>query len=197
MNFLRYVRLICLFAGAAFGGSLIIINNNGQCMVWSESNYGCTGYSAPFARLDGRDCSSRFNGAHGFNFQKSQTLLGFAMKGSSVKNETVKLDICGKEDGRQVAWVNVKKNGTVSFLNQQGTTATCALDDGFNVGSKCSVTDNSLSKSATRTSATRQSSIVTPTTSQSGGTASMKASSSSFGSSAGDDCTCLPVDSRS
>jgi hypothetical protein len=160
MNFLRYVRLICLFASAAFAGSLIIINNNGQCMVWSESNYGCTGYSAPFARLDGRDCSSRFNGAHDFNFQKSQILLGFAIKGSSVKNQTVKLDICGKEDGRQVAWVNAKKDGTVSFLNQQGTTATCALDDGFNVGSKCSVTDNSLSKSAIRTSVTRQSELL-------------------------------------
>lgn len=61
MQFLDYVRLFCLFADVAFGGSLIIINNHDQCMVWSESNYGCTGYSSPFARLDGRNCSSRFD----------------------------------------------------------------------------------------------------------------------------------------
>lgn len=150
-----------------------------------------------FARLDGRDCSNRFNDARCFDCQNTESSLGFAMKGTLVKNETVKLDICGKEDGRQVAWVNVKKDGTVSFLNKQGTTATCALDDGFDVGSKCSVTDNGLSQSAARTSATRQSSIATPTTSQLRGTASMKGSSSSFGSSAGDDCTCLPIGSRS
>jgi hypothetical protein len=196
MYFLSYVPLICLFADVALSGSLIIINNDGQCMVWSESNYGCTGYSAPFARLDGKNCSSRFNDAHSFNFQKTQNLLDFAMEGILVKNETVKLDICGKEHGRQVAWVDVKKDGTVSFLNQQGNTATCTLDDGFNVGSKCSVTANGPSQSATRASAIRQSSIVTPTTSQSGASASMR-STNSFGSSSGDECTCVPARSRS
>jgi hypothetical protein len=52
MQFLHYAPFFCLFAGDAFGGSLIIINNYNQCMVWSDSNYGCIGYSAPFAVLE-------------------------------------------------------------------------------------------------------------------------------------------------
>ncbi|KAJ5146603.1 uncharacterized protein N7515_001167, partial [Penicillium bovifimosum] len=162
MQFLDYVSLFCLFADVAFGGSLIIINNHDQCMVWSESNYGCTGYSSPFARLDGRDCSS------------------FNVNGTHINNETLKLDICGTIDGRQVAWVNVTKDGTVSFLNQQGTIGTCSLDDDFNVGSKCSVTETGPSYSATALPVSRQTSATTSITSQPGASSSERGVSSTL-----------------
>ncbi|KAJ5461016.1 uncharacterized protein N7458_002568 [Penicillium daleae] len=172
MDFLYYAPFLCLFANVALSGSLIVINNNGQCMIWSESNYGCTGYSASFARLDGKNCSN------------------FAMNGTQVNNETLKLDICGTENGRQVAWVKINRNGAVSFLNQQGTTATCALDDDFNVGSKCSVMDIGQSQSATTIPTTRQISIATPTASQSGASVSTKDSSSTSWPSSVAKCTC-------
>ena len=59
MHFPQYALFLGLSASVAFGGSLRIINNNNQCMVWSEDNYGCTGYSEPFAQLDGKDCSGK------------------------------------------------------------------------------------------------------------------------------------------
>ena len=34
-----------------------MIDSDGQCLVYSIDNYGCTGYSEAFAVLDGDDCS--------------------------------------------------------------------------------------------------------------------------------------------
>ncbi|KAJ6019368.1 hypothetical protein N7522_001435 [Penicillium canescens] len=62
-----------------------------MCMIWSDRIYGCTGYSEPFAVLDGDDCSK------------------FCMNGTSTDAATLKLDICGKENGQQVAWMNVTR----------------------------------------------------------------------------------------
>ncbi|KAJ5297287.1 uncharacterized protein N7443_008180 [Penicillium atrosanguineum] len=125
MHFPQHALFLGLFASIALGGSLRIINNNKQCMVWSEDNYGCTDYSTPFAQLDGKDCSD---------------------------SGTMKLDICGTKDGQQLAWVDVDKKGTVSFLNIQGDTFTCALDNNFMVGSKCSPASASASSASSRSS---------------------------------------------
>ncbi|KAJ5117854.1 uncharacterized protein N7443_001761 [Penicillium atrosanguineum] len=125
MHFPQHALFLGLFASIALGGSLRIINNNKQCMVWSEDNYGCTGSSAPFAKLDGKDCSD---------------------------HDTVKLDICGTKDGQQLAWVDVDKKGTVSFLNIQGNTFTCALDNKFMMDSKCDHASASTSSASSRSS---------------------------------------------
>lgn len=116
----------------------------------------------------------------GLRWSRIETLPGFNVNGTQINNETLKLDICGTIDGRQVAWVNVTKDGTVSFLNQQGTTATCSLDDDFNVGSKCSVTDTGPSHSATAVPVSRQTSATTPITSQSGASSSERGVSSAL-----------------
>lgn len=155
MHFPRYALFLGFSASVAFGGSLRIINNNEQCMVWSEDNFGCTGYSSPFARLDGKDCSGR---SHALGFATSRTNRG---PDFTVSGEGLKLNICGTEDGQQVAWVDVNKKGTVSFLNQQGNTFSCALDNDFKVDSKCSAA------SVSTTYATSLSSTSTPITSQS------------------------------
>lgn len=103
---------------------------------------------------------------------------GFTVDGTHVDNEMLKVDICGTEDGRQVAWVKVNKDGTVSFLNQEGTTASCSLDNNLKVGSKCSVIDIEPSSSATVASVTKQTSASAPITSQSGASASAEVLSS-------------------
>ncbi|KAJ5346973.1 uncharacterized protein N7506_000226, partial [Penicillium brevicompactum] len=97
--------------------------------VWSHSNHGCTGYSATFAKLKGKDCS---------------TFIG---TGSDDKSVTV--DICGTENGEQVAWVTVNKNGTVTFLNRQGDASRCMLENGLKVPSKCSIGNTGSSQTPT------------------------------------------------
>ncbi|KAJ5117444.1 hypothetical protein N7448_011076 [Penicillium atrosanguineum] len=105
----------------AFAGSLLVFSNKGQCRIWSDNNYGCTGYSAPFANLNGADdCSDLLT-----NMESNDP-------------NTLKIDTCRAEDGRQVSWINVNKDSTVSFENQQGDTANCKLNDNLKVGSRCS-----------------------------------------------------------
>ena len=41
-------------------GALQIIDQDGQCLMWSEDNYGCTGYSASFGLLNGEDCYRKY-----------------------------------------------------------------------------------------------------------------------------------------
>ncbi|KAJ5597846.1 hypothetical protein N7537_007930 [Penicillium hordei] len=43
--------------GTFQAGTLEVIDHDGQCLIWSNDNYGCTGYSAAFGHLDGVDCS--------------------------------------------------------------------------------------------------------------------------------------------
>lgn len=43
----------------AIGGTLQIIDYEGQCLVYSTENFNCTGYSEPFAPLEGASCSSK------------------------------------------------------------------------------------------------------------------------------------------
>jgi hypothetical protein len=65
------------------------------------------------------------------------TPLGFI--GADSDEKSVKVDICGTENGEQVAWVTVNKNGTVAFLNREGDTSSCMLENGLQVPSKCSI----------------------------------------------------------
>lgn len=51
--------LVIAYARSSFGSALEVIDYDGQCVMWSNDNYGCTGYSASFGLLDGDDCSSR------------------------------------------------------------------------------------------------------------------------------------------
>lgn len=74
------------------------------------------------------------------------------MNGTSTDVAMLKLDICGAENGQQAAWVNVNRNKSVSFINQQGETSDCVLDNGFKVGSKCN--GNSTGSSESRYSTT-------------------------------------------
>lgn len=75
----------------------------------------------------------------------------------------MKVDICGTEDGEQVAWVTVNKNGRVTFLNRQGETSSCILKNGLQIPSSCRL-DNSLSSQESgSTLAESQSSESAPT----------------------------------
>ncbi|KAJ5483155.1 hypothetical protein N7530_002401, partial [Penicillium desertorum] len=133
------------FIGTVVAGSYLAIiqDNNGEnnCRVWSQNNHGCTGYSATFAKLKGKDCS------------------GFIGAGSDDKS--VKVDICGTENGEQVAWVTVNKDGTVSFLNRQGDTSSCMLENGLKVPSGCSIGNTGSSQTTTPISTGSQSSFST------------------------------------
>ncbi|KAJ5971784.1 uncharacterized protein N7479_001702, partial [Penicillium vulpinum] len=133
------------FIGNVVAGSyLAIIEDNDSetnCRVWSQNNHGCTGYSATFAKLKGNDCS------------------GFI--GAGFDDKSVKVDICGTENGEQVAWVTVNKNGTVSFLNRQGDTSSCMLENGLKVPSGCSIGNTGSSQTTTPISAGSQFSFST------------------------------------
>lgn len=59
MRFTCQVGLISLSSSLAFASSFLVINNQGKCMIWSNNNYDCTGYSVPFANLNEDDCSSK------------------------------------------------------------------------------------------------------------------------------------------
>lgn len=59
MGLYSVILLASIYASASLGGTLEVIDYNGQCLVYSAGNYGCTGYSAPFGLLNGSDCSGR------------------------------------------------------------------------------------------------------------------------------------------
>lgn len=51
--------LVILHACTSQARILEIIDYDRQCLMWSNDNSGCTGYSELFGLLDGNDCSSR------------------------------------------------------------------------------------------------------------------------------------------
>lgn len=79
--------------------------------------------------------------------------LKFAKEMLHHSDRSVKVDICGSENGHQVAWVTVNADGTITFINQQGLTASCILDNGLSVGSQCTVGEAISGHSSTTTSA--------------------------------------------
>lgn len=57
MTFSIFLLLPSVYIRAAFCGIYTVIDYDRQCMIWPDSNYGCTEHSEPFALLDGDDCS--------------------------------------------------------------------------------------------------------------------------------------------
>lgn len=52
-----FLLLASFYISAALGGTLQVIDYDGQCVIWSDDNNGCTGHSASFGLLDGNSCS--------------------------------------------------------------------------------------------------------------------------------------------
>ncbi|CAG8303315.1 unnamed protein product [Penicillium salamii] len=139
-SFIFYCLLIIeSFVAGSYLAVIHDTDGEDNCRVWSESNHGCTGYSASFSKLKGMDCSN------------------FLSAGSD--NNSIKVDICGIEDREHVAWVTVSKNGTVTFLNREGDTSSCTLENGLQVFSNCSISNTVSSQSPTSISTSSQSSF--------------------------------------
>lgn len=57
MTFSTFLLLASVYIRAALGGALKVLDYDRQCVIWSDDNHGCTGYSASFGLLDGDSCS--------------------------------------------------------------------------------------------------------------------------------------------
>ena len=60
---MRSFNCLLLIGNVVAGSYLAIIEDNdgeNNCRVWSQNNHGCTGYSATFAKLKGKDCSGEY-----------------------------------------------------------------------------------------------------------------------------------------
>ncbi|KAF3399929.1 hypothetical protein F1880_008422 [Penicillium rolfsii] len=123
MLLLMPIILTGLWAGISLGGTLNVTASDDECRIWSNHNHGCDGYSASFAKPKGDDCSSLSE-----------------MPNGSPENTRVEV-ACGTENGSPAAWIEVERDGQVTFFNQNGDKSTCVLNDGHKVGSWCNATD--------------------------------------------------------
>ncbi|KAJ5569054.1 hypothetical protein N7450_011540 [Penicillium hetheringtonii] len=119
-----------LLIPAALGGTLQVIDHQGQCFVYSTHNFGCTGISEPFAPLDGISCSN-------LNTKKDD-------KGPD--SPALKAMLCGSSP-KEPAWIKVHRNGVLNFHNDHGDEGNCTVDASLNKGSLCTIS-NSLETSA-------------------------------------------------
>ncbi|OQD76263.1 hypothetical protein PENANT_c130G04238 [Penicillium antarcticum] len=119
--------LASAFASGSLGGTLEIIDIDGQCAIWSYDNHGCTGSSAYFGRLEGEICSTveEVNGTNRYHVRG--------------------VEACGTEDNSSAAWIEVKESGLVRFFNYEGSTSTCTFDNGLKHGSRCDALDSESS----------------------------------------------------
>jgi hypothetical protein len=62
------------------------------------------------------------------------------MPNGSPENTRIEV-ACGTENGSPAAWIEVERDGQVTFFNQNGDKSTCVLNDGYKVGSWCDATD--------------------------------------------------------
>ncbi|KAJ5559472.1 hypothetical protein N7513_001871 [Penicillium frequentans] len=138
--------LVIAYARSSFGSALEVIDYDGQCVMWSNDNYGCTGYSASFGLLDGDDCSK----------------FSEVINGTRQDFSVLSVDACGTENGEPAAWIQVNETGLVTFSNQNGDESTCTLNNGFKVGSWCSASGSGVVSSTNSGSGTA---IPTSTTS--------------------------------
>ncbi|KAJ6063176.1 uncharacterized protein N7446_007296, partial [Penicillium canescens] len=148
--------LAIIQAGISQAGTLEVIDHDGQCLIWSNDNYGCTGYSASFGLLDGIDCSE----------------LSEVVNGNRHELNVLNVDVCGTEDGLPAAWIQVNHTGLVTFTNKNGNQASCVLNNRLKTGSWCVATGkwnktNSPSYSSTSKLSTGTPSARTPSTSTS------------------------------
>ncbi|KAF4772204.1 hypothetical protein HAV15_004876 [Penicillium sp. str.  len=127
MRFSIIIILASAYASLSLGGTLEIIDIDGQCAIWSYDNHGCTGSSAYFGRLEGETCSTveEVNGTNRYHVRG--------------------VEACGTEGNASAAWIEVKESGLVSFFNYEGSTSTCAFDNGLKHGSRCEASDSESS----------------------------------------------------
>ena len=59
MVFSIFLLLVSVYIRAALGDTFTVIDYDRQCVIWSDDNHGCTGYSASFGLLDGDSCSGK------------------------------------------------------------------------------------------------------------------------------------------
>ncbi|KAJ5117556.1 hypothetical protein N7448_011188 [Penicillium atrosanguineum] len=114
MHPLSLAILVIIHACSSRAGTFEVIDYDRQCLIWSNGNYGCTGYSASFAKLDGDDCSKL-----------------------SEQHSAFSVDVCGTADGSPVAWIQVNHAGLVTFSNKNGDSSSCVLNKGLKAGSWC------------------------------------------------------------
>ncbi|KAJ5235437.1 uncharacterized protein N7469_004605 [Penicillium citrinum] len=164
MHFSIAALIVGFFTCKSLGGTLQVIDDNRECKIYSNENHGCTGYSAPFAKLDGDDCSSIFN-----------VKLIIAR---NPRLSFVDVGACGQLNGKSTAWIEVGRTGEVTFSNQNGDKAKCQLDNGLKTGSLCTAVDTDTLTSASTTTQTESNSS-TSTTSSTPTTSSSSSSSSS------------------
>ncbi|KAJ5337312.1 uncharacterized protein N7506_005334 [Penicillium brevicompactum] len=110
-----------LYAQHSAASTLGIVDVGDQCMIWSNGNHGCTGYSSPFALPNEEDCSK----------------LGGAVNGTSRDLPMVSVEACSTAEGLPAVWILLEKTGRVTFFNKQGNISACTLSDGLRVGSTC------------------------------------------------------------
>jgi hypothetical protein len=143
MRFSVFALLTGVWAHVSFAGSLQVIDHNRHCLIWSDDNYGCTGYSAPFAPLNGDDCSGRqaFDGDNCQDVTHEYQELSEVTNGIRHEYAVLNVDACGTIDGLPAAWIHVNQTGLVTFSNQDGDQSSCTLDNGLKVGSSCISSD--------------------------------------------------------
>ncbi|KAJ5466007.1 hypothetical protein N7530_009794 [Penicillium desertorum] len=122
-------------AGISQAGTLEVIDHDGKCLIWSNDNYGCTGYSASFGLLDGADCSGRHPPLKLKIAINNSLELSEVVKGDRHELNVLNIDVCGREDGSRAAWIQVNHTGLVTFTNKNGNEASCVLNNGLNTGS--------------------------------------------------------------
>jgi hypothetical protein len=105
-------------AGISQAGTLEVIDHDGQCLIWSNDNYGCTGYSASFGLLDGVDCLSRHPQLKLQTAFNSLLELSEVVNGNRHELNVLNVDACGTEDGSPVAWIQVNHTGVVTFTKE-------------------------------------------------------------------------------
>jgi hypothetical protein len=145
MRFFNY----CFFIQNVACSFLYVIHDteDDYCRLWSQNNHGCSGYSAKIAELQDDDCSSEYSIRN--HRPRNCCWYIWDLIGIGVNKTSLTVGICGTENGHDVAWVTVNKNGTVTFLNQEGATSSCILDNGLKIPSKCSMSNKLPSHFAT------------------------------------------------
>ncbi|CAG7997949.1 unnamed protein product [Penicillium nalgiovense] len=170
MHFFLIAILAMIHAGTSQAGTLEVIDYDGHCLIWSNANYGCTGYSASFGLLGGADCSGKPLPLKPKTAINKFIELSEVVKGNRPELNMLNVDVCGTEDGSPVAWIQVNHTGRVTFTNKAGNQASCVLNDGLKTGSWCVTIEkkdktNSRSYSSTGTPSTGTPSTSTPSTS--------------------------------
>ncbi|CAG8302807.1 unnamed protein product [Penicillium salamii] len=143
--------------------------------MWSNDNYGCTGYSASFSQLNGNDCSD----------------LSQVVDDTREDLPALDVDACGTENGLPAASIRVNQNGIVTFFNQGGDHSECTLNDKFKVGSWCSVVDFTSAPSLGSSMGSARGSLTSSMLANEASSSSSTPTSST--ASAGPACTCSAV----